>query len=461
MGFSVILTSTVVATVISTLVMYYNNSRNRTLQYITAERKLWRAEVKAIAIEIGESNIDNINYSINKLKPSLNAYGINENKDILKDTHIWELIKIIERKKYKNFEKSKEQLLEYVLALIKYEWQKTKLEVNGIFTKKFTIILLIQLLGIISFINFKVLERSLDAYYFYTVFLFMIFLPVSIFFLEVKSEMVTYFSENKKKRNDFNVFRVVVLVSLGILSFLFLIQISLEYSKYSDFSSYFILYSIFAIVAGKIGTLYYEDDQINIEYDKSIKKITCEMGKPVSSTNDFAIYKEELELIRAQNKVECDLYSVIALVVRASQDGKNISLRDVSVRRKTDFSKAFIGASGFPDFVIRERKKDKNTAILGAIEIKYIDIDLEKHMKQLEGHISSYKQIIYTNGIDWRFYRLEDPINKKYKRIWKVVLGEIVKKEIVWSSDENWQDLLNELDDIKWIKNKFCIENIN
>jgi len=39
------------------------------------------------------------------------------------------------------------------------------------------------------------------------------------------------------------------------------------------------------------------------------------MEKHVSLANDFALYKDEIELIQAQNSIECDLYSVIAYII--------------------------------------------------------------------------------------------------------------------------------------------------
>ncbi|WP_123054496.1 hypothetical protein [Clostridium sp. JN-1] len=169
---------------------------------------------------------------------------------------------------------------------------------------------------------------------------------------------------------------------------------------------------------------------------------------------NYIVYKDELELIQAQNRVECDLYSVIAYIIRESKQGGNISLRDVSVRRETDFSKPFKGDSGFPDFVIRTREKSENAAILGAVEIKYIglNLDLENYIEQLNGHIDFYKQVIYTNGIVWRFYNLDEFENRKL--IWEVTLGKFDKETIIWNNEEKWQDLLKKLDNITWIKQK-------
>jgi hypothetical protein len=75
----------------------------------------------------------------------------------------------------------------------------------------------------------------------------------------------------------------------------------------------------------------------------------------MSLANDFRIYKEEIELIRAQNRVECDLYSIVASIVRERKSSEKISLRDVTTRRRTELSMPYFSdESGFPDFVVLE-----------------------------------------------------------------------------------------------------------
>lgn len=60
----------------------------------------------------------------------------------------------------------------------------------------------------------------------------------------------------------------------------------------------------------------------------------------MSIFRNFNDYKEEIELMHVQNSaVECELYSIIAILIRESEQGRNISLRDVSVRRTTEDSK--------------------------------------------------------------------------------------------------------------------------
>lgn len=169
----------------------------------------------------------------------------------------------------------------------------------------------------------------------------------------------------------------------------------------------------------------------------------------MSLARNFDEYKDEIELIQMQNRVECDLYSIIACMIRESSHGADISLRDVSSRRKSDFSRPFMGDSGFPDFVVRTREKQSNAGILGAIEIKYLTKDLafKKHLDQLDGHIKFYKRVLYTNGLKWQFYHL---IDGTCKMEWEINVGKIDNGTITWEDDTQWQSLLNKLDDLRW-----------
>lgn len=79
-------------------------------------------------------------------------------------------------------------------------------------------------------------------------------------------------------------------------------------------------------------------------------------------------------------------------------------------------------------------------------------MDLEDYIEQLNGHINFYKQVIYTNGIEWRFYILDK--FRKERCVWEVSLGEFNNGEIIWDSKGKWKDLLKNLDDITWIEPK-------
>ena len=81
----------------------------------------------------------------------------------------------------------------------------------------------------------------------------------------------------------------------------------------------------------------------------------------MSIARDFDEFKEEIELAFAQNAcVEIELYSIIASVIRESKNKQKLSIRDVSSRKRSEISAKFYGLSGFPDFVLLERKKDSH-----------------------------------------------------------------------------------------------------
>ena len=104
----------------------------------------------------------------------------------------------------------------------------------------------------------------------------------------------------------------------------------------------------------------------------------------MSIARDFDDFKEEIELAFAQNAcVEIELYSIIASVIRESKNKQKLSIRDVSSRKRSEISAKFYGLSGFPDFVLLERKKDQDAVIYGCIEAKMPTIALGDNDEQL------------------------------------------------------------------------------
>lgn len=175
----------------------------------------------------------------------------------------------------------------------------------------------------------------------------------------------------------------------------------------------------------------------------------------------FSRYKRELELIDRQNPYECELYSVIATVIRCCMWDKSVSLRDVSrTRTYYKFHTSNLSSSkGFPDFVIlgdnydvkkkANRKNPKASEIFGAIEIKYLFKDLNRqNQAQINAHEKYFKKVIYTNGLEWEFRGFSSEIPKK------ITLGHFDKTsdKIVWEADASamWEKLLNSLREIQW-----------
>ncbi|MCM1267291.1 MAG: hypothetical protein NC302_05235 [Bacteroidales bacterium] len=175
----------------------------------------------------------------------------------------------------------------------------------------------------------------------------------------------------------------------------------------------------------------------------------------------FDRYKRELELIDRQNPYECELYSVIAAVIRCCMWEKNISLRDVSRVQtcKAFYTSNFYSDSGFPDFVIlgdgynKQKEADsdhpENNEIYGAVEVKYFFNPLDYHSSgQINAHERYFKKVIYTNGLEWEFRGFSSEIPKK------VTLGHFDKTsdKIIWEKEVNvmWEKLLNSLRKIQW-----------
>lgn len=161
----------------------------------------------------------------------------------------------------------------------------------------------------------------------------------------------------------------------------------------------------------------------------------------------YETFKEEIELAMIQNCiVECELYSLLAEIIRGTKSGKKISLRDISTRRTTDFSDSLKGDSGFADFVVLDRIKRRDAERFGCVEAKrpYSDMSITD---QIRGHLNSYGKVIYTNGLIWKFYKVKE------KPVEEFSLGCIDphnQDSVIWEPVDNWYELMSFLEDWDW-----------
>ena len=194
----------------------------------------------------------------------------------------------------------------------------------------------------------------------------------------------------------------------------------------------------------------------------------------MSLANDFELYKREIDLIAKQNPYECELYSIIASVMREREHSKEVSIRDVSKDQRSQElqNENLYSENGVPDFVILnleykagqiiDKSNPKNYGILGAIEIKNFNEPIDnpeqdriKNIEQLKEHIKYFKKVIYTNGLVWQFYESENNAEDKgLKWTWQVSLKNNkqgnklnINQEIEWASVEIWNMLLKKLDE--------------
>lgn len=128
-----ILSSSVIATGIGSLIVFFQSKKNDNLHYISEERTKWRAELRKIAEEIDAATIDNLSGPLTKLKVRINAYGFSENSSIEKDTLLWQLIKFhdVEATNQNNIKRFKKLLIMSISLLLKMDWERYKYEVEG------------------------------------------------------------------------------------------------------------------------------------------------------------------------------------------------------------------------------------------------------------------------------------------------------------------------------------------
>ena len=166
----------------------------------------------------------------------------------------------------------------------------------------------------------------------------------------------------------------------------------------------------------------------------------------------FERYVKELKRIKLQNNIECELYSIIASIIREANKRNKICLRDVTVKRKSKkgVGDRYYGTSGFPDFVVVSDKESKKPDILGAVEVKHLG-NLRKNTtveNQLKGHINTFKKVLYTNGLTWEFHSNCSPKRNTVKTIsislddsgkYNLKAFEKIVDElsIFWKSDDN------------------------
>lgn len=174
----------------------------------------------------------------------------------------------------------------------------------------------------------------------------------------------------------------------------------------------------------------------------------------MSIIDEFKLYKRELNLILEQNPIECELYSVIAALLRQRENMKKYSLRDVSARRKSIIGNKFLTNAGFPDFAVMTIKETK---MIGAVEIKRLVVNLDSEKTQVENH--QYREndteinplvVLYTNGLEWRLY--VGGLDEMKKN--RISIGKIKNGKIEWE-DDNWTKLIELLEDIDWTGAKY------
>lgn len=123
----------VVAAIISAIVSLANNNKTMSLKYITEERAAWRKEIKGTVSKLysGNYNPDELKELITLLILNLNPLIEGQNN---LDRHIIYILKKIEDGD--NSMSTLEDLRESIGLLLKHDWERSKNETKGFFTKE-------------------------------------------------------------------------------------------------------------------------------------------------------------------------------------------------------------------------------------------------------------------------------------------------------------------------------------
>ncbi len=161
---TIILSSIVLSSAISSLVSILISSKNSTLQYITNERKEWRDEIRKLTEELYKASSFNVGETLIKLKTRINSFG-KRYKRFSYDAHIWGIIENLENSDQNNFMLCKNILIDYLLIMIKYDWERSKNEIRG--NRKFIYKIILNIISIsyFTFLCFYVWELPMTNYY--------------------------------------------------------------------------------------------------------------------------------------------------------------------------------------------------------------------------------------------------------------------------------------------------------
>ena len=238
MNLNVILSSAVIAAIVSGVVALIKHNSSQVSKYIVEQREMWREKIREIATSILIN--DNIDKTLSELKTRINPYGRfikkpslkntqgyskrkkkqaeNEYEEemyeyYLKDGHIWNCITEIEKN---NNETSKNKLFDHLSSLLKYDWERSKNEVY--INSRFVVSLVLCISSIIMLLSYYICNNSLN----YSNIIFLIVMAVMF----ALPDFIHYISDGVKTRDTINASRATAFILIMFLIFTAIISFS-------------------------------------------------------------------------------------------------------------------------------------------------------------------------------------------------------------------------------------------
>lgn len=209
---------------------------------------------------------------------------------------------------------------------------------------------------------------------------------------------------------------------------------------------------------------------------------------------NYKDYERILNNIITQAPLECGVQTLVFMLldeVIYNTYGNEVKVLVADLRDKECI---YAGATSVPDLCIVKKdfkyvKKGEEQALadqknkrLGCVEVKFVNKDLLKNIKQLVGHIVNYKKVLCTDGLMWRYYcptqeqfqAIEKALNTfeqkeenlvkvngireileqtlKNADSWQVVIGKkSSKEENIEINESSYIELRKNISNIRWM----------
>lgn len=147
----------------------------------------------------------------------------------------------------------------------------------------------------------------------------------------------------------------------------------------------------------------------------------------------FEDYKLEIDRIVNTTCIESSMYKLIQNMIEEETDMYAVDISQI--RTKNKFYRNFKTNMGPSDIALYE----SNNKQVCFVEVKWIVSRQSKRRlyKQLSAQIQKHRQLLFTDGLNWKYYVLKD---EKLMVEWEVELG-VYKRGINWNTNNAWKEL--------------------
>lgn len=222
----------IISGVLALIPLIFNAYRESKLKRITDERTKWREEIRKIAndlsdvlhLDIETHTCNELYNALNRLKVRINSYGKNSD-DVHKDSHIWKSIETIEKVGLKNGKEEIQKLIVYLSLLLKFDWERSKSEASFCFEN--ILGYAFSIVATVWYIYFNLTYKN-DNGLIIISFVYFVSLIIFPYFMMLINDIVNI--EKERLMNFWG--RIIIIISLFVVIFVYPSYISLDYLIY-------------------------------------------------------------------------------------------------------------------------------------------------------------------------------------------------------------------------------------